>query len=75
MLRVKRSDALHREMYGILGTKSGVLVPDGAGKCEMGTESGVFVPEVVWKCEMGTKIPLSVPISMDVIPRRAMVAG
>ena len=42
---------------------------------ETGTESGVLVPDVVGKIEMGTESRCSVPISMDVIPRRAMVAG
>ena len=43
-MRAKRSEAPHREMYGILGTESGVLVPDVVGKIEMGTESSYSVP-------------------------------
>ena len=75
MLRVKRSDALHREICWILGTKSGVFVSDVVGKCETGTESGGLVPKVVQKSKTGTKYCVSVPVFMDVIPRRAMVAG
>ena len=47
------------------------------GVCQdkTGTNSGVFVPDVVGKCEMGTESSYSVPISMEVIPQRAMVAG
>ena len=45
MLRVKRSYALHREICWILGTESGVLVPEVVEKCETGTESGGLVPQ------------------------------
>ena len=47
------------------------------GVCQdkTGTKSGSLVPKVVRKCEMGTKSGISEPVFMDVIPRRAMVAG